>query len=195
MSLNALAVGLWLARSQLAGPRLGLLLWNLFLAAVPWVLSLTLRGTRPVLLYGAVLAGWLAFFPNAPYLVTDFVHLAPRPPVPLWFDVLFFSSFALAGCALGWDSLARVQQSLTLRLGRPAATLAVGTAIGLCGFGVFLGRFARLNSWDVVTAPAEVLQVSLAALTSPRALLFSCAFSAFVGAGYLFSTPPLTAGK
>src|SRR5687768_12604246 len=68
----------------------GFLPWNLLLAWVPFgaagVLRLLERDhrlTRPRIL--ALLAVWLAFFPNAPYLVTDFQHLRPRPgEAPLW---------------------------------------------------------------------------------------------------------------
>lgn len=188
ITLNALAQGLWLARATSTGPR-QFLQWNLFLAAVPWLVALALPYARSARLYWPLFFVWLAFFPNAPYLVTDFVHLRARPPVPLWFDVLFFSAFAAAGCALGWDSLARVHGSLRRRIGARAALVIVALTVVLCGFGVFLGRFARLNSWDVLVDPLQVVRSSAQALSQPRALVFSLAFSALVGAGYLFCAP------
>jgi uncharacterized membrane protein len=129
------------------------------------------------------------FWPNAPYLLTDFVHLRARPPVPLWFDVLLLSSFAWAGCLLGWDALARVHLTLAVRFGRAAAAGLVTACVALCGLGVFLGRFRRLNSWDLVAAPCEVWASCRDAVASPGALAFSLAFATLVGAGYLFTAP------
>jgi uncharacterized membrane protein len=59
----------------------------------------------------------------------------------------------------------------------------------LCGVGVFLGRFERLNSWELVTDPLQVALTASQALLEPKAMLFSAAFSGVVGAGYLFTRP------
>ena len=187
VTVSMLALGLWVARSTVTGPRFGFLWWNLFLAWVPWLLSSALRFTRRGVFFWPLLLAWLAFFPNAPYLLTDLVHLKARPPVPLWFDVLFLASFAWAGCLLGWDSLSQVHAQLRERCGaRISGALIVG-AVLLCGVGVFLGRFERLNSWELVTDPLQVATTSLEALLQPRAGVFSIAFASFVGAGYLFT--------
>lgn len=190
---SALAAGLWVARARLTGaPYFVFLWWNLFLAWVPWVVARSLPvgpGRLRAVTFWGLLAVWLPFFPNAPYLLTDLVHLKARAPVPLWFDVLFLASFAWAGCVLGWDSLRRVHAALDARVGPRAANLVVLTSVLLCGVGVFLGRFERLNSWDVVTDPAQVALTTADALLEPRALLYSLAFSCFVGMGYLFTTP------
>jgi uncharacterized membrane protein len=137
---------------------------------------------------------WLVFLPNAPYLVTDLVHLRPAPPVPASFDVLLFASFALAGCALAWGSLDAVHARLAPAVGRARAALAIAAVLLLTGFGVYLGRFERWNSWDLVARPRGVLADAAGALADPRALAFSAAFAAFVGAGYLLLSPPRAAG-
>ncbi|MFO0600374.1 MAG: DUF1361 domain-containing protein [Myxococcaceae bacterium] len=188
VAFSTLCAALWVARLKWAGPFMVFLWWNLFLAWVPWVLAVALRRVRGPA-FAIVFCAWLGFFPNAPYLVTDLVHLKPRLGVPLWFDVLLFASFAWAGCALGWDSLWKVQRELAHRFGRRLAALAVTACVGLCGVGVFLGRFERLNSWELVTDPLDVLRTSLDALLDVRALAYSGAFALFVGAGYLFTRP------
>ena len=95
--------------------------WNLFLAWVPLALALGLE--RASRLGSASLLGvaWLAFFPNAPYLVTDLVHLRHRAPVPLWYDVAFFATLALAGLFVGLASLEIVHRVLRRHVGARAA--------------------------------------------------------------------------
>ncbi len=195
VAVSVLALALWTARSTVAGPRFAFLWWNLFLAWVPWLLSTTLRFTRRGVFFWPLLLSWLAFFPNAPYLLTDLVHLKARAPVPLWFDVLFLASFAWAGCLLGWDSLSRVHAELRTRLGPHLAATLVSAAVLLCGVGVFLGRFERLNSWELITDPLKVVLTASEALVQPRAGVFSLAFASFVGAGYLCtrSSPRISA--
>src|SRR4051794_26818533 len=84
-------VGLVLVRVSVTGvPNFLYLVWNLFLAWIPFVLALALYdGRRRGWGGGRLLAlgvAWLAFFPNAPYIVTDFVHLNRDPLSPLWYD-------------------------------------------------------------------------------------------------------------
>src|SRR5438067_1998286 len=123
------------------------LLWNLMLAWIPLVLALVVydsyrRGVRIALLTPAVLA-WLLFLPNAPYIVTDFVHLSPSAPAPLWFDAVVISSFAWTGVLLGFASLyllhAVVRHRFGTRLGWAAAFVALALA------GVVRARHRRLR--------------------------------------------------
>ncbi len=133
-------------------------IWNLLLAWLPLVFALRvyqLTGERPArwwpLCICAVL--WFLFFPNAPYLVTDFLPLTTRPPVPPWFDIVLMMSFAWTGLLLGYLSLMLMQETVRARRGGgwgwafALAMLALGT------FGIYLGRFARWNSWDVLVRP------------------------------------------
>jgi uncharacterized membrane protein len=192
VAVSGLALALWAARTTLAGPRFVFLWWNLFLAWVPWLLSASLRFTRRGLFFWPLVLGWLAFFPNAPYLLTDLIHLKARPPVPMWFDVLLLASFAWAGCLVGWDSLSQVHAQLRTRCSPTLASALIVVAVLLCGVGVFLGRFERLNSWELVTDPLQVAMTASEALLQPRAGVFSLAFASFVGAGYLFTRAPLS---
>jgi uncharacterized membrane protein len=194
VGLSVIAIALWFARASVVGPRFVFLGWNLFLAWVPWVVSVSLRAQQPGWVFWPLTLTWLAFFPNAPYLITDFAHLKARPPVPMWFDVLFLAAFAWAGCLWGWDSLWRVHRALTLRIGARWASFATAVSVALCGVGVFLGRFERLNSWELVTDPLQVAITASQALVSPRAVVFSIVFSALVGAGSLL-TRPVAAGR
>jgi uncharacterized membrane protein len=161
---SALALGLLAGRAWYsAEPRwFRFLAWNLFLAWVPyfwslWALSMHRRrpGRWWLLLLPA--AAWLLFFPNAPYLVTDLIHLRAYPPVPLWYDAIMLMSFAWAGCFLALVSLNMMHQIARHYAGRTLSWVIVMAVLGLCGLGIYMGRFLRWNSWDLILYPYDVL--------------------------------------
>jgi uncharacterized membrane protein len=190
LGVSMLALAMWAARAAWTRPELGFLPWNLFLAWIPWFAALGFAAARGPAALAASGALWLLFLPNAPYLVTDLVHLRPRIGVPHWYDVLLFGAFALAGCVLGWASLEVVHRRVARALGAPGAAAVVAIVLFLTGFGVYLGRFLRWNSWDVVTRPVALAAEAAAALATARALVFSALFGLFVGVGYLVFSPP-----
>ncbi len=146
------------------------LVWNLFLAWVPLGFALLARRFQraPALLLSCSL-GWLLFFPNAPYLITDLVHLHARPPVPLWADILLLQLFIWLALLLGFASLFEMQALVKNFLGWRASWGFALTALALAGFGVYLGRFARWNSWDVVISPLGVWADIWVRVTNPTA--------------------------
>lgn len=151
---------------------LGFMLWNLFLAWVPYLCSLSVtalarRGTASRVLAVLLSLVWLLFLPNAPYMVTDLVHLDPRPPVPYWYDTGMLATFVLAGLFLAFASLRAMQSLAEAAAGRVAGWLFALAAIGLSGFGIYLGRFVRLNSWDLWTQPDDVLGMIFGYLRYP----------------------------
>jgi uncharacterized membrane protein len=136
------------------------LAWNLFLAWVPFVIALGVhdlyrRGVSPLRLVPAALV-WLLFLPNAPYLVTDFVYLREFRSVPLWYDIVMLTTFAGVGLLLGFLSLYLMHTVARGTLGSAVGWAAVTIVLALAGFGVYLGRFVRFNSWDVVTDPSHL---------------------------------------
>lgn len=137
--------------------------WNLFLAWLPLVLALAARvlySAHRWLRYPAfaICAGlWLLFFPNAPYMMTDLIHLGPNQVVPLWYDALLLLAFAWTGLLLGFISLYIMQGLVAQSLGRAAGWLFALGSLGLSAFGIYLGRFLRWNSWDVFYAPQTLL--------------------------------------
>jgi uncharacterized membrane protein len=169
--------------------------WNLLLAWVPLGLSLVLaRWQRPgkpskAIGFWVVGALWLAFFPNAPYIVTDIIHLSPRSPVPLWFDVVLVFAFAFTGLGLAFISLLLVHSVVRRWRGSRVGWLFVAVVAGLTGFGVYLGRFQRWNSWDLIMRPDELLVSALREFLHPtlhpRPLGMTVVFGAFFGVAYL----------
>jgi uncharacterized membrane protein len=145
---------------------------NLFLAWLPYISSVLAASSyrsRPkhwwnIFLYGII---WLVFFPNAPYMVTDFYHLDPRPPVPLWFDISLIAIFAFTGCFLAIASLRTMQLIVERFLGRIIGWLFALLTLSLGSLGVYLGRFSRFNSWDILLHPRMVLKDIIHNLLNP----------------------------
>lgn len=145
------------------------LLWNLFLAWLPLLFAaLALVAARRSLLL-ALAPGmlWLIFLPNAPYLVTDLMHLAYDRQVPVLFDAVLLFSFALCGLALGLVSLRWMQSLVAGRWGRLSGWAFAATALGAAGFGIYLGRYVRWNSWDLLTQPGSLLGDIVGRLANP----------------------------
>lgn len=166
------------------------LIWNLFLAWVPYLISLSLEKLpAKKLLAVPVLLAWLVFFPNAPYIVTDLLHVRYRYGVPLWYDVMTLFSFAWTGLMLGYLSLMEVQRFLEKRLEEKQARALVWAAILLCSFGVYVGRYQRWNSWDLFTQPYQLFWEVAAVVTHPSAYLgtlgLAVVMSGVLGVGYL----------
>src|SRR5689334_4088758 len=91
------------------------LFWNLALAWVPLVAALALDDVRstPLSLQLPLIAIWLAFFPNAPYLVTDLIHIDPQDTTTIGIlgDAALVS-VAPVGLALGFSSLMLVERTV-----------------------------------------------------------------------------------
>jgi uncharacterized membrane protein len=170
------------------------LIWNLFLAWIPYLAALYIvrsvkKGSAWPMLMPALLV-WFFFLPNAPYLITDLKHLHYRPPVPFWYDIVMLFSNAITGLMLGLVAVYEVHESLKHWLSVKKANLAIMGSIALSGFGIWLGRFQRFNSWDVITRPGQLLHETLAALDSRwelfQAFAVSASLAGIFGLAYLF---------
>lgn len=170
------------------------LIWNLFLAWIPYIFSvwaalLFVRNRRHwwLLIIPGIL--WLIFFPNAPYIVTDFFHLVDRPRIPLWYDIIMLATFAWTGLFLAIASLRTMQILVKSYLGWFLSWIFAGIALGLGGLGIYLGRFSRWNSWDLFTQPKEILYDIAIRFVHPFSNLrffgFTFLFSAFLLVCYL----------
>jgi len=194
IALTVALVVLSLGAAALFGVRLDrvgrpaflLLPWNLFLAWIPFVLALGVVGVHrrggPRPLLWALGAGWLLFLPNAPYILTDFIHLGRAGGAPLWFDAALIGAFAAAGLALGLVSLLLVHHVVEARAGRLAGwVVAVGSLV-LSALGIYLGRFPRFNSWDVLLDPYGLVSVVLQRMADPLGNPFLLRFGAVMSA-------------
>jgi uncharacterized membrane protein len=171
-----------------AEPLFGGLIWNLFLAWIPFGLAILIydrhrAGTRPLRLV-PLAALWLLFLPNAPYIVTDFKHLVPSPVVPLWVDIVVIAAPAWTGMLLGFLSLYLVQAVLRSLAGARVAWAAAVAVLGLASFGIYLGRVLRWNSWDVLANPRVLADLD-GVLVDPRAIGMTVLLAAFLTSSYL----------
>ena len=135
------------------------LVWNIFLAWIPCMISSLFNKMSDKAKWKQVLVFccWLAFFPNALYIVTDLVHIDLESPVPKWFDALLLFSSAVLGLILAFISLYRVETFLSKTINKKLHAPLILFILFLCSFGVYLGRFLRWNSWDIVSNPFQLL--------------------------------------
>jgi uncharacterized membrane protein len=169
------------------------MVWNLFLAWLPFVFALALydrdERRRSRVQLGLFAALWLLFLPNAPYLLTDLIHLHESPRVPLWYDAMMLSACAWTGLALGIGSLLLVHQVARRRIGEKLSWALLLPVLSLVSLGIYLGRFVRLNSWDALTRPGHVAHVIGVPLSDPfghpRFFVVTTMFTLFLILAYL----------
>jgi uncharacterized membrane protein len=164
-----------------------LFVWNLVLACTPMFFAAGFAVVRRRIWLIPLGLGWLAFLPNAPYLLTDLVHL--RGDGELWRHVMQYGIAAWTGVILGVVSMHLVCQRIEREFGVVTGWIAVVVSVGLCAIGVVIGRFQRWNSWDLVTQPGAVAATTLHWVRSPFAYVQSTgvalAVGAFFGLAYL----------
>jgi len=185
----------------------GYLIWNLFLAIIPagiaslgneYANRLAVIGKKPS---SSIVLGiffvWLIFYPNSPYIFTDFIHVVRRAGLGrltaswlseydlLWYDIVMNSAFAFTGHYFGLVSTYTIHAVMSRQYGRLSGWLMLLPPIILSGFGIHLGRFSRFNSWDLVLHPIATSKIIMRSLKAPAALLFSMAFSLFIALSYI----------
>ena len=139
--------------------------WNLLLAWIPLLFAFVTYGARGPRawwrngLFAGCALTWFVFFPNAPYIVTDFVHLDTGTPSPVfWLDLFTIASSAWTGLCLGYVSLCLMQEIVAVRVGRFAGWFFVLGMLAFSSLGIYMGRFLRWNSWDVLRHPTQLFE-------------------------------------
>ena len=144
--------------------------WNLFLALVPLYFSYKLHEVTGKMKAIACFIVWLLFFPNAMYIITDLFHLKKMNRIPEWYDLLILFSAAITGVIVGYLSLYNVERYIVRYIYNadtktPATKrkalylqLVVAVIFLLCGYGIYLGRYLRWNSWDIIGDPFSLAE-------------------------------------
>ena len=170
---SAVCLALFALRVRITGSdEFTFMRWNLALAWLPMIFALLLTWSWRVHLprAAAILfaALWLLFLPNAPYLVTDVVHLGtPWATAPLWFDMAMFGAFGATGLLIGYGSLYLVHAVISGRFGSAVGWSSTAAAMALTSVGIYFGRVLRLNSWDAFTRPDLLAAIVHRRLTNP----------------------------
>lgn len=138
-------------------PRYTFLIWNLFLAFIPFFMIYLSKKKK--LKYISYIV-WLIFYPNAIYLLTDYIHLSRfkyytvsdivvyNMNIDRWLALYFITIFTLLGLILGYISLKEMNKHLSKYIYYPIISILTGIA-------VYIGRFVRLNSWELFTSPID----------------------------------------
>ena len=157
----------------------GFLIFNLVLAAVPYLISGILRESANLSVRGLLCVSllWLVFLPNSPYIVTDLLHFSRQTNMPAWYDVLMLATCATAGMALGVVSLLQMAEIWMQRFGPGKANTMAFLSCIASGAGMYIGRFIRYNSWDILHHPARLSRDVLQMTADPSAMLFSACCS------------------
>ena len=147
--------------------------WNIFLAFIPFFISSILllntkeeKITKPFFIGGFIL--WLLFLPNAPYVITDFIHLGRIHGVPVMYDIFVLFSSAWASLLFGLYSLEHIEKILLLKFSAKKTNIIIPVAILLSSFGIYLGRFLRFNSWDFFISHNSLISNTWKIFTAPN---------------------------
>jgi len=134
------------------------LVWNLFLAFIPYAISLLFSALyfKNKRMQALLFAVWLLFLPNALYIVTDIIHLEETEKIPLWYDAVLLFSSSFAGIAMAFASLVNTEFYLCKIFPRRFIGPVIVAILFVASFGVYLGRFERWNSWDVIHHPLHL---------------------------------------
>ncbi len=138
------------------------LLWNLFLAWIPFFISRYMKYSNTsqrkwylnLLLFGT----WLLFFPNAPYILTDLVHLKQRSDMPYWYDMMILLFFCFNSLFLGIASMIHMKRVINKFFRNSISHIIILLILTMTSLGVYIGRFERYNSWDVFTDPVNLFR-------------------------------------
>jgi uncharacterized membrane protein len=129
--------------------------WNLFLATIPLIVIIFFHRIKNMYARIGLFFVWLFFLPNAPYMITDLIHLRDvGPDWMLWFDGMMIFSYAFMGIFITAYVLGLMKNELFTERGRQNIFLLIVSF--LSSFGIYLGRYIRLNSWDIVLNPIHL---------------------------------------
>ena len=161
------------------------LIWNLFLAWIPYIISSCwIKKETPTRIFIPLFILWLIFFPNAPYIVTDIIHITMSAPGLLWYNSLIFFLFGWVGLMLGMISLFHIHTWVQTHTAKWKSEI---TVLGIClltSFGIYIGRVERLNSWDLFFRPLETFRTFHTTWTHNNTVMFIAVYTIFIYAIY-----------
>jgi len=165
------------------------LIWNLFLAIIPYYLSSSIHNNffeKSKRIQNSIYAIiWILFIPNTFYILTDFTHLHFKNTFQYGLDMLIISSFSFAGCYLGLLSLHHMHKLTIAKYGNRIGNLFILIIVFLSAFGIYLGRILRFNSWDIITKPIQLAYTSIHSLFSFETILYTLQLAIIILVSYI----------
>jgi len=148
------------------------LFWNIFLAIIPFFISYFLLSafnkqklTKVLFVIGGIV--WLLFLPNAPYIVTDLIHLGHNRTVPVLYDTFLLFTSAYVSMLLFFCSVSHLEKIFKSKYGWRKSEVILIVTMVLVSFGLYIGRFLRFNSWDLFHNPLVLLSKSVSVIAKP----------------------------
>ena len=165
------------------------LAWNIFLAWIPLMITVIIphennKGYHKPVPYFLIFL-WLLFFPNAPYIITDLIHLKKESDTMFIFDALMIFSFAFTGLGIALYSLLKIREIIFKMTNLLITELLIPIFVIAGAYGIYMGRFLRWNSWDLFVAPKALLQDSICHLNNSIAIILTLLFSFLIYSSYL----------
>lgn len=168
------------------------LLWNILLAFIPFLISSILlyysnehKLNKTFFIVGGIV--WLMFIPNAPYIVTDLIHIGEVRGTPILYDSILLFTSAWTGLLLGMNSIFHIEKILLSRYSKRVTSVVLAVILLLISFGMHIGRFFRFNSWDVFANPVfffNKLNTVSQSVHHLEALIYTLLFFSFVYVSY-----------
>lgn len=168
--------------------------WNLALGLIPLVFAWLARIAKQRWVAVLMVVAWLLILPNAPYMITDLIHIGSVGPASIrWFDAIMLLSYSLAGLGV-W---VLTMDSLRQKFNWPAWSVWVVAL--LTGYGIYLGRYIRFNTWDIFTRPLSILGTVLETITQSSAhkpvIMMTLVFTGLLGFLYFALISPISNEK
>ncbi len=130
------------------------LIWNLLLAWIPYLIAIRVNQKKSFQMTDLIwIFIWCLFFPNAPYIITDFFHLTKKADIPLWYDTLIIYGFSFMGLFLGLSSMSEINTHLKKCFNNLFIDVITAIFCFVAAFGIYIGRYQRWNSWDILSSP------------------------------------------
>jgi uncharacterized membrane protein len=159
--------------------------WNLFLAFLPWALTsvciIKNIFEKSKIAAALVMLLWLLFFPNAPYVLTDLLALRKIGYMPLWYDLLMILSFAWTSLLFGFLSLWDIERILNRKIHIVIVKIISTLLLFIGSFGVYIGRFLRWNSWDIIIKPNGLIGDIIESFANPAEQYTTWGMTIFMG--------------
>jgi uncharacterized membrane protein len=166
------------------------LIWNLFLAIIPYAITTYLISKDSInkFILAIWFSIWILFLPNAPYIITDLLHIKIGSDDLLWLDILVVISFASSGLLLFYLSIIDMKIILKNHINKTVLNYGLVFIIFLSSFGVYLGRFLRYNSWEILSQPqhliSDIVNMIVQPLSHLETWLFTIIFGVFLNVGF-----------